>query len=263
MATRSDCAAFRGMAADYNTGRLPSPSPLIVDVVIPARDEVVPLPRVLAELPRGLVRDVIVVDNGSRDGTGEAAASLGCVVVPEPRRGYGSACLAGLAHIASRIPHPHAVAFLDGDHSDHADELSLLLAPIAGGDADLVVGSRSLGTSDPGALLPQQRIGNALAAFLIRRLYGVTVTDLGPFRVIRWEALSGLGMCDRDYGFTAEMQVKALKAGLRYAEVPVSYRRRTGKIQDRRNGTGQRRRGAQDPLHDLPLRVISRRRGSS
>jgi len=176
-----------------------------------------------------MVRDVVVVDNGSRDGTGPAAAALGCEVVVEPRRGYGSACLAGLARVAARVPPPDAVAFLDADHSDHAQELPLLLAPLAAGRADLVVGSRSLGRSEPGALLPQQRFGNVLAAFLIRRLYGVAVTDLGPFRVIRWDALARIGMSDRDYGWTAEMQVKVLKAGLRYVEVPVSYRRRAGR----------------------------------
>ena len=182
----------------------------------------------LADLPRSLVRDVVVVDNGSKDGTGAVAAALGCVVVVEPRRGYGSACLAGLARIAESARPPDVVAFLDADHSDHAEELEHLLAPMREGRADLVIGSRSLGTREPGALLPQQRVGNALAAFLIRRLYGARVTDLGPFRVIRWDALAAIGMTDRDYGWTAEMQVKALKAGLRYAEVPVSYRRRVG-----------------------------------
>ena len=217
------------MAADYNTARFRRAFALIVDLVIPARNEIRSLPLVLADLPRALLRDVVVVDNGSTDGTGADAASGGCVVVAEPRRGYGSACLAGLRHLASRIPPPDAVAFLDADHSDHAEELPLLLAPIAEGRADLVVGSRALGRAEPGALLPQQRFGNLLAAFLIRRLYAAAVTDLGPFRVVRWDALQRIGMRDRNYGWTAEMQVKALKAGLRYLEVPVSYRRRIGK----------------------------------
>ncbi len=204
-------------------------SPLVVDLVIPALNESRSLPLVLGDLPRSLVRDVIVVDNGSTDGTGAIAAKAGCVVVAEPRRGYGSACLAGLAHLAARSRPPDVVAFLDADRSDHANELGALLAPLRSGQADLVVGSRALGVRERGALLPQQRAGNAVATFLIRRLYGVAVTDLGPFRAIRWEALSKLAMGDRGYGWTAEMQVKALKAGLRYVEVPVSYRRRTGR----------------------------------
>jgi glycosyltransferase involved in cell wall biosynthesis len=202
---------------------------LIVDVLIPALNERLSLPLVLADLPRSVLRNVVVVDNGSDDGTADVAEASGCIVVREPRRGYGSACLAGLARLAALARPPDVVAFLDADHSDHAEELSLLLAPVLEGRADLVVGSRALGAHEPGALLPQQRLGNALATFLIRRLYGVTVTDLGPFRVIRRDALIALGMIDRNYGWTAEMQVKSLKRGLRYVEVPVSYRRRVGR----------------------------------
>ena len=201
---------------------------MIVDIVIPALNESLSLPLVIADLDRSLVRDAIVVDNGSTDGTGRVAASVGCVVVSEPRRGYGSACLAGLSHLAGSVPAPDVIAFMDADHSDHAGELSKILAPIAEGRADLVVGSRTLGAAEPGALLPQQRLGNAVAALMIRVLYRATVTDLGPFRAIRRDALASLGMSDRDYGWTAEMQVKALKRGLRYVEVPVSYRRRKG-----------------------------------
>jgi glycosyltransferase involved in cell wall biosynthesis len=202
---------------------------LIVDVIVPALNEARSLPLVIGDIPRDRVRSIVVADNGSTDGTGEVARALGCVVVPEPRRGYGSACLAALRAVGRQSPLPDAVVFLDADHSDHADELPGLLAPIESGGADLVVGSRALGRRERGALYPQQRLGNALAGFLIRRLYGVTVTDLGPFRAIRWDALSRLAMTDRDYGWTAEMQVKAFKLGLCYAEVPVSYRRRVGR----------------------------------
>jgi glycosyltransferase involved in cell wall biosynthesis len=202
---------------------------LTVDVVLPALDEAGSLPLVIGDIPRDRVRAIVVADNGSTDGTGEVARALGCLVVREPRRGYGSACLAALALVGRQSPVPDAVVFLDADHSDHGDELPDLLAPIESGEADLVVGSRVLGRAERGSLYPQQRFGNALAAFLMRRLYGVTVTDLGPFRAVRWEALCRLGMEDRDYGWTAEMQVKAFKLGLRYAEVPVSYRRRLGR----------------------------------
>ncbi len=215
--------------ADYTSNAKRKERTLTVDVVIPARNESRSLPLVLADLPRALVRDVIVVDNGSTDGTAEVAAAAGATVVREPRRGYGSACLAGIARIAASETPPDVVLFLDADHSDHAGELPLLLAPLSAGTADLVVGSRVLGCSEPGALLPQQRAGNALAAFLIRRLYRARVTDLGPFRAIRFGALAALGMIDTGYGWTAEMQVKALKRGLRYAEVPVSYRKRVGR----------------------------------
>jgi glycosyltransferase involved in cell wall biosynthesis len=203
--------------------------PVIVDVVIPALNERLSLPLVLRDLPRERLRRIVVVDNGSTDGTAGVAASAGCTVVDEPRRGYGSACLAGLAWIAEASPPPDVVVFLDADHSDHPEELESLLEPIADGAADLVVGSRVLGRRERGAHLPQQRAGNVVAAFLIRRLYRTHVTDLGPFRAIRWDALVRLGMADRDYGWTAEMQVKAIRAGMRYREVPVSYRRRVGR----------------------------------
>jgi glycosyltransferase involved in cell wall biosynthesis len=148
-------------------------------------------------------------------------------VVPATRRGYGSACLAGLDYLRRHLP-PDVVVFLDADFSDHPEELPSLLAPIAAGAADLVVGSRVLGRREPGALLPQARAGNLVACLLIRLLYHHRYTDLGPFRAIRWEALERLAMNDPDFGWTAEMQVKALRQRLRVAEVPVSYRRREG-----------------------------------
>lgn len=201
-----------------------------VDVVIPARDEEASLPLVLrdlAALPEGTLRRVVVADNGSTDATAELARRGGAVVVEEARPGYGSACLAGLGWLRRNGP-PEVVVFLDADYSDHPEELPLLVEPIARGAADLVIGSRVLGRREPGALLPQARAGNLVACALIRLLYGQRYTDLGPFRAVRWEALEGLRMADPDFGWTAEMQVKAAKAGLRSVEVPVSYRRRVG-----------------------------------
>lgn len=199
-----------------------------VDVVIPALNEREGLPLVLGALPRHLVREVVVVDNGSVDGTAEAAQGLGATVVREPRRGYGSACLAGIARL-SRLPiPPEVVVFLDADFSDHPEELPLLVNPIARGEADLVVGSRLLGSRERGALPAHSRLGNALAARLLRWWIGAAASDLGPFRAIRWAALLELGMSDRGYGWTVEMQIKAARCGLRAVEVPVSYRRRVG-----------------------------------
>lgn len=197
-----------------------------VAVVIPVLNEAVSLPRVLGDLPALEGMRVVVSDNGSTDGSPEVAAGLGARVVHAPRRGYGSACLAGLAALEEAPP--EVVVFLDGDYSDHPEELPLLLAPIAQGRAELVIGSRVLGRAEPGALLPQARMGNWLATRLIRLFYGHRYTDLGPFRAVTWEALGKLEMTDPDFGWTVEMQVKALRRGLRVAEVPVSYRRRVG-----------------------------------
>ena len=200
----------------------------VVDVIIPALNERASLPLVLGALPWDRIREVLVVDNGSSDGTPEAAAAAGATVIHEPRRGYGQACLTGIATLRQRATAPEVVVFLDADFSDHPDELPQLVQPIADGRADLVIGSRTLGCRERGALLPQARLGNMLASWLMRRLYGLDVTDLGPFRAIRWQALMDLGMRDADFGWTAEMQVKAARAGLRYHEVPESYRRRVG-----------------------------------
>lgn len=202
---------------------------LVIDVVIPALDEEQSIHRVLQDIPHRLVRSVVVVDNGSTDQTAAVARSAGAQVVAEPRRGYGSACLAGIRHSSSQEPPPDVLVFLDADYSDHPDQMEQVLEPIVAGRADLVIGSRVLGSREPGALLPQARFGNLVAAVLIRLLYRVRITDLGPFRAIRAEALLSLGMADRDYGWTVEMQVKAAKAGLQVEEVPVSYRRRIGK----------------------------------
>jgi glycosyltransferase involved in cell wall biosynthesis len=214
-------------------------APPVVDVVIPALNEESSLPLVLAGLaplaaaagppdpPGPLVRRVVVADNGSTDGTARVARAAGAVVVPAPRKGYGSACLAGLAWLREHDP-PEVVCFLDADYSDHPDELPRVVGPILAGEADLVIGSRVLGERERGALLPQARAGNLVACVLIRLLYGHRYTDLGPFRAIRWSALERLRMSDPDFGWTAEMQVKALRHGLSVVEVPVSYKKRVG-----------------------------------
>lgn len=198
---------------------------LRVAVIIPVFNERDSLPLVVADVPRDRVGEIVVVDNGSTDDTPLVARGLPVRLVREARRGYGSACLAGIAALEA-VP-PDVAVFLDGDYSDHPEEMSRLLDGIAAG-ADLVIGSRTLGEREPGALLPQARFGNAFACSLIRLLYGHRYTDLGPFRAIRWEALRSLGMEDRTFGWTVEMQVKAIRRGLAVAEVPVSYRRRIG-----------------------------------
>lgn len=206
---------------------MPLPSPATVDVVIPALNEERSLPLVLAALPHPPVRRVVVADNGSADATARVAREGGAIVVAAPRRGYGSACLTGLAFLRGNGP-PDLVAFVDADFSDHPDELPRLLAPLLAGEADLVIGSRVLGRRERGALLPQARAGNLVACLLIRLLYGHRYTDLGPFRAARWTALERLGMSDPNFGWTVEMQVKALRHGLAVVEVPVSYRKRVG-----------------------------------
>jgi glycosyltransferase involved in cell wall biosynthesis len=203
----------------------PGRKALSVAVIIPVFNERESLPLVVAAIPRDRVREIVVVDNGSTDETPAVARGLPVRLVREERRGYGRACLAGIAALESAPP--DVVVFLDGDYSDHPDEMPRLVEAIAGG-SDLVIGSRVLGSREPGALLPQARFGNALACSLIRLLHGYSFTDLGPFRAVRWEALRRLGMEDPTFGWTAEMQVKAVKNGLAIAETPVSYRRRVG-----------------------------------
>ena len=212
-----------------------------VAIVIPAFNEEQSLPLVLADLPK--VGRLIVVNNASTDRTAQVAVERGATVVDQPQRGYGSACLAGLAKIRQLIaagePAPRIVAFVDADYSDHVDMLRAIVAPIYDGQADLVLGSRLLGKREPGAMPPQSVYGNLLACFLMRLLFGGRYTDLGPFRAIDYEALERLGMVDENFGWTVEMQIKATRAGLRVCEIPVPYRRRIGesKISGTLSGT--------------------------
>ena len=197
-----------------------------VAIVIPALNEEAALPAVLAEIPRGLSPRIVVVDNGSTDGTAAVARGAGAEVVTLEQKGYGRACLAGFAHLDADPP--DIVLVLDADHSDYPEDLADILAPLLDGSADMVCGSR-VERAEEGALPPQVRYGNALATFLIRRLHGFAYRDMGPFRGLRWEALQRLEMCDPTYGWNAEMQVKALQRGLVVVEVPVRYRRRVGR----------------------------------
>jgi len=194
-------------------------------VIIPALNEEASLGHVLADLPSGLA-EVIVADNGSSDGTVGVACQGGARVVEATRLGYGSACLAGIAALSEKVD---IVVFLDADYSDHPNELLRVVKPIVEGRADLVIGSRVLGDAQPGSLLPQQRFGNWLATRLIRLLFGHRYSDLGPFRAVSRSALQRLAMHDPTYGWTVEMQIRALQEGLAVTEVPVSYRRRIGR----------------------------------
>ena len=211
-----------------------APDGLRLGIVIPARNEAAALPQVLSAIP-SWVAEVILVDTASTDGTPDVARRLGARVVAEPRRGYGRACLAGIAALSPAVD---TVLFMDADAADRPEDIARLLAPIAAGEAELVIGARTLGV-EPGALTPQQRFGNALACLLIRLVWGVRYTDLGPFRVIRRDALNRLGMRDETWGWTVEMQVRAARLGLRVREVPVGYRRRIGqsKISGTLSGT--------------------------
>lgn len=201
---------------------------MIVDVIIPALNEEDAIGNVIRDIPSVLVRDIIVVDNGSIDKTAVRAEEAGATVLRQTAKGYGNACLKGMEHIAQKKDKPDIVVFLDGDYSDHPQEMTELVAGITAEGYDMVLGSRAMGISEQGSLTPQQRFGNWLSTQMIRVLFGVKYTDLGPFRAIRYNRLLALGMVDRNYGWTVEMQVKAAKQGFKIKEIPVSYRRRIG-----------------------------------
>ncbi|EMY77571.1 glycosyltransferase, group 2 family protein [Leptospira weilii serovar Ranarum str. ICFT] len=202
-----------------------------VSIIIPALNEEQSIPFVLKDLKSvdGFdLREVIVVDNGSTDETARIAEDLGAVVLSETQRGYGAACLKGLERIFNSPDPPDLVAFIDADYSDSPLELPLFVETFKQQNVDLAIGSRVLGPSENGALMPVQKFGNWFSTTLIRILYGVSFTDLGPFRVIRSDSLKKLNMQDRNFGWTAEMQIKAAKHGLRCIEIPVSYKKRIG-----------------------------------
>jgi len=195
-----------------------------VAVVIPTRNEAGSIAQVLASIPRPPVTDVVVVDAQSTDGTPAIAERLGARVVCEPRRGYGRACLTGIDHVSAS----DIIVFLDGDYSDRPQELPSLIAPIVEGRADIVIGSRLAGRREPGALPWHSVAGNWTAAALIRRLYGVRITDLGPFRAARAETIRTLRLRETSYGWAVELILRGAMAGARIAEVPVSYHPRIG-----------------------------------
>lgn len=196
---------------------------LRIAVIIPARNEAGALPLLIAEIPAWVDR-VIVADNGSSDGTAAVALAAGAEVVEVPRAGYGRACMAGIR--AAR--NADILVFLDGDRSDFPARMDDLVEPIRAGRADMVIGSRALGQAERGALTPQQRYGNRLACALIRLFWGFRYTDLGPFRAIRCDALLAMDMREMTFGWTVEMQIAALRHGLKVMEVPVDYRCRIG-----------------------------------
>jgi glycosyltransferase involved in cell wall biosynthesis len=198
-----------------------------IKVIIPAYNEEQSIALVLKDIPAHLITEAIVVNNNSTDNTVSMAQKAGATVLTELRRGYGQACLTGLDYIKQNGG-CDIVVFIDGDYSDHPDEMGAVLQPILNGSADMTIGCRTKSNREPGSMTPQQVFGNWLAVLLIRLLFRHRYSDLGPFRAITWQALEKINMQDTNYGWTVEMQVKAVKLGLRCADVPVHYRKRIG-----------------------------------
>ena len=201
---------------------------LTTRVIIPAFNEEGAVGKVIQDIPKNLVAEIIVVDNASTDNTTLVAQNAGATVIQEKRKGYGSACLKGIAYINSLSDQTDIVLFIDADYSDYPKEMNLVLAPIVDQKYDLVIGSRALGNKERGSMTFPQIFGNWLATRLLKLLYNCTFTDLGPFRAIKLESLNSLEMRDTNYGWTVEMQLKAAKKGLKSIEVPVNYRVRVG-----------------------------------
>jgi glycosyltransferase involved in cell wall biosynthesis len=231
-----------------------SQAPVRVSVVIPTHNEAQSIGRVLTDLPAEMVTEVLVVDSNSTDGTPEIAAKMGARVLHEPRRGYGRACLTGLASASN----PDVVVFLDGDYSDRPDELPLLLNPIIDGHADITLGSRLGKQSTHGAMAWHAALGNRLAAALIRLLYGVRISDLGPFRAARADVLRRLELQENTYGWAVEIILKGTLGRFRIVEVPVSYYPRIG--ESKISGTLSGTVGAAWFIFSLIVRYYFRRR---
>ncbi|MBL0099663.1 MAG: glycosyltransferase family 2 protein [Saprospiraceae bacterium] len=199
-----------------------------IDVIIPVYNEEASIGKVLDEIPMEIIRNVVVCNNGSTDHTADVAISRGDILLNQPLKGYGNACLKGMEYLTGLDAKPDIVVFLDGDYSDFPEEMYSVVQPIIRDSKDLVIGSRTLGTMEQGAMMPQQIFGNWLATNLIRIIYQYHFTDLGPFRAIRYDKLVEMNMQDKTFGWTVEMQVKAAKAGMKTAEVAVKYRKRIG-----------------------------------
>lgn len=197
-------------------------------VIIPAFNEEKSIVKVVAEIPKNLVSEIVVCNNGSTDQTESAARGAGATVLTEERRGYGWACLKGMEYANTLEIKPEIIVFIDGDYSDYPHEMTQVVEPILAGRADFVIGSRALGQRQKGSMTFPQVFGNWLATRLMRLFHRVKYTDLGPFRAIRFDSLMQLGMKDKTYGWTIEMQIKAAKKKLRHEEVAVNYKKRIG-----------------------------------
>ena len=199
----------------------------LIKVIIPAYNEQDSIANVINDIPR-IVNEVIVISNNSTDNTEVNAKNAGATVLTETRKGYGFACLKGMEYISKQETKPTIIVFLDGDYSDYPEQLTELIHPILHDNIDFVIGSRVKDTRESGSMTPQQVFGNWLATFLMKLFFGAKYTDLGPFRAIKYDKLLDLNMVDKTYGWTVEMQLKALKQKLSYVEIPVKYRNRIG-----------------------------------
>jgi glycosyltransferase involved in cell wall biosynthesis len=199
----------------------------IIDVIIPAFNEEDSIGKVIRDIPT-IVRHVVVVNNGSSDHTKKVAKVAGAIVLDEPQKGYGKACLTAMDYLKNLEEQADILVFLDGDYSDYPEQLLDLVKPIIEQDYDMVIGSRALGKREGGSMTLPQVFGNWLATTLMRWIYKTNYTDLGPFRAIKWDQLKALGMVDENYGWTIEMQIKAAQASLKTTEIPVDYRKRIG-----------------------------------